>query len=67
MKKIFYCFLLLTFFVLSCSKEEADMDGSQNKETENKEINDLFIFCFFILATIHIGLFFGARQDKEGK
>lgn len=31
-------FLLLTFFVLSCSKEEADMDGSQNKETENKEI-----------------------------
>ena len=38
MKKIFYCFLLLTFFVLSCSKEEADMDGSQNKETENKEI-----------------------------
>ena len=37
MKKIFYCFLLLTFFVLSCSKEEADMDGSQNKETENKE------------------------------
>lgn len=31
MKKIFYCFLLLTFFVLSCSKEEADMDGSQNK------------------------------------
>ncbi len=38
MKKIFYCFLLLTFFVLSCSKEEADMDGSQNKKTENKEI-----------------------------
>ncbi|WP_419089986.1 hypothetical protein [Phocaeicola sp.] len=36
MKKIFYCFLLLTFFVLSCSKEEADMDGSQNKETEPK-------------------------------
>jgi len=35
MKKRFYC-LLLTFFALSCSKEEADMDGDKNKETENK-------------------------------
>ena len=43
MKKIFYCFLLLTFFVLSCSKEEADMDGSQNKETENKEIKIILL------------------------
>ena len=37
MKKRFYC-LLLTFFALSCSKEEADMDGDKNKETENKDI-----------------------------
>ena len=27
----------------------------------------VFIFCFFIFVTIHIGLFFGARQSKEGK
>ena len=37
MKKRFY-YLLLTFFALSCSKEEADMDGDKNKETENKDI-----------------------------
>lgn len=30
--------MLLTFFALSCSKEEADMDGDKNKETENKDI-----------------------------
>lgn len=36
-EKRFYC-LLLTFFALSCSKEEADMDGDKNKETENKDI-----------------------------
>ena len=51
MKKIFYCFLLLTFFVLSCSKEEADMDGSQNKETENKEIKIIWNWMKMVLCS----------------